>query len=208
MGLFFGKKKNRNVDNGSKPFRFESADSSDDSFLLSAVGGSNNDYFEGPQELQDKTRGYGTNSGLAYVNKYSSTNQKLATSKVVDIGAFKKPVKDPEKNLEPKPETPSEAEFEKLEPVAPDFNQEKSVSDSLLESEDGNIDDSDFDSFFDEFMKKTSTTEAKPEVEANEEQNTVEVKMPASIKKPSVPRKRKKGIDIDIISGGYGGDII
>lgn len=205
MGLFFGKKKDKNVSKDIKPFRLESANNSDDSFLISAVGrGASSDYFESPQELQDKTRGYGTNSGLTYVNKYSSTNQKLATSKVVDIGAYKKPVKEAEKKPEPTPAP--KPDFEKLEPVAPSFDELQNAEESLVDSEDDeDMSESDFDSFFDEFMKKTAKEKEEPKKVEVKKIEPVVKKQPT---KPSVPRKRKKGIDIDIISGGYGGDII
>ena len=60
--------------------------------------------------------------------------------------------------------------------------------------------------FFDDFLKGLGETEnEKPETKGNEE-----VK-PEKNSKPKVKnavRKKKRAIDIDIISGGVGGDII
>ena len=203
MGLFGKKKKNNNDSEFWGASKFENADASDDAFLVSAVssGGISDDVFETPSEVLDKTRGYGANSGLAYVNKYSSTNQKLATTKVVDVGAFKKPVKE-----EPKPASP---------PSVKPADKTKSSDDVLFEpiKEDGenSEDDSDFDSFFEEFMKKNSAdkkTEEKNPTVIIQEPEEVKKPKPASPKKPVTKRKKKRAIDIDIISGGVGGDII
>jgi hypothetical protein len=152
MGLFSKKKKKNGDDGYFVPGAFESADASDDAFLVSAVsnGGISDDIFETPDEILDKTRGYGSNSGLAYVNKYSSTNQKLATTKVVDVGAFKKPVKE-----DPKPVTPASVPSKESPSV---INSEKK-EDVLLEPISDEDEESDFDSFFEEFMKKTAEKE-------------------------------------------------
>lgn len=202
MGLFFkGKKKNKDFDD--MPIRFENADSSDDAFLVSAVN-SDGDFFESPEEEADKTRGYGANSGLAYINKYSSTNQKLATTKVVDVGAYKKPVKEPEKVAEPLPEVKNEETV---------LDEEDILLKPVDENDNEKADD-DFDSFFEDFMKRAGAkeTEAKQKEKEEEKQESVAVKEESKpvmkLKKPPVKRKKKRAIDIDIISGGIGGDII
>ena len=206
MGLFFKKKKKEVEIDRFVSGKFESVDSSDDAFLVNAVsnGGITDDMFETPDEVLDKTRGYGSNSGLAYVNKYSATNQKLATTKVVDVGAFKKTVKE-----EPKPQS--------MNPTPPmaSLDEKGKEDDVLLEpikedSEEDSADDSDFDSFFEEFMKKTSEREknANAKVEEAPKVESPKIEKPKAIPKPAVKRKKKRAIDIDIISGSSGGDII
>ena len=204
MGLFFGKnKKNKNNEN-NLPLKFEHSNLNDDAFLLSAVdeGGVSDDVFESPQEVLDKTKGYGANSGLMYVNKYSSTNQKLATTNVVDVGAYKKPVKEvKEPEPEPKQETASDDDDDDYIEVIDDDD------DILLkpveeEPEVGEKGGSDFDKFFDEFMQKNS------EKEGGVGSGRIAKETPTEKPKKVVTRKKKRAIDIDIISGGSGGDII
>ncbi len=210
MGLFSKKKKKNSDDGYFSSGSFESADASDDAFLVSAVssGGISDDVFETSDEVLDKTRGYGSNSGLAYVNKYSATNQKLATTKVVDVGVFKKPVK----------EVPKPVESEKGSAQIPLLEKDKDKKDDvLLEPLSDDEEESDFDSFFEEFMKKTADKEKEQKVEEKKiedkkvepikETPKIEVKSKV-VSKPAVKKPRKRAIDIDIISGGVGGDII
>lgn len=199
MGLFRKKNKTNKLSNDNF-INFENLNDSDDSFLVSAISKTpNSDYFETPNEVVEKTRGYGANSGLAYYNKYSSTNQKLASSEVIDIGAIKKPAPV----IKPEP----------IEPVKEDDYLDE--GDILLKPVDMGVEekDQDFDSFFEDFMKKTKVEE-KSTIEEKQIEPSVEPVQPVKVeerpkpKKAAVQRKKKRAIDIDIISGTGGGDII
>ncbi len=199
MGLFRRKKKNNNLND--YPVNFENTNNSDDSFLVSAISSSPTSDFFDNSNGNSRSRGYGVNSGLAYYNKYSSTNQKLASTDVVDIGAIKKPapvVQKPEPVKEEKKDAFLDEEDILLKPVD-------------MEESEQNQEDADFDSFFEDFMKKTKG-EVKPE---KKDEKVIPAINPVPVvqetpkpKKSPVQRKKKRAIDIDIISGTGGGDII
>ncbi len=140
--------------------------------------------------------GMGRNSGLEYKNKYAiySANKKLASADVVDIGTFKQ----------------NKQRF-KDEEKKEDLTETKSEIPSTDDTDD------DFDKFFDDFMSKLESDDKQDEsrddaTEAEEKidelTESIAVKPEVPIKKPRAQRKKKRSIDIDIISGGVGGDII
>lgn len=138
-------------------------------------------------ELQDNSeyvsydkRGFiGRNTNLVYRNKYVSTGKRLATTEVVDISEFGAKAKPaPEKQPEVKPII-DYSESEELKP------EEKSSVDDLF-------------SFFDEEDDKIDLADEVQDEPKEEKKSPVAAK----------PRKKKRALDIDIISGGQGGDII
>ncbi len=149
---------------------------------LSALIDGTDEFFKDVSTKVDDTATFGRNSGLVYSNKYSKASGKIASNNVVDVSAFKKKVEEP-KIEKPEPQPVEEQEEVKEEPQ--DLTK-----------------DDDFDKFFEDFMRDLNSESEETEEEP--------IKEPAieKPKKPRVPRKKKRAIDIDIISGGIGGDII
>lgn len=151
---------------------------------LSVLINGNDEYFTNISKAENKSASFGRNSGLEYKNKYSlAGGSKVASNNVVDVSAFRK----------------------KEEKPAPEIIENKD-NEEPKKSDETTTEDEDFDKFFDDFLKGLGETEnEKPESKGNEE-----VK-PEKNSKPKVKnavRKKKRAIDIDIISGGVGGDII
>lgn len=151
---------------------------------LSALISGTDEFFKDVSTKVDETATFGRNSGLVYNNKYSKASGKLASNKVVDISSIKKRVE------EPKIEEP------------PKVEEEVEEKEENLETEQSQSSDDDFDKFFEDFMRDLNS-----ESEESEEKPIEEPKVEKP-KKPRAPRKKKRAIDIDIISGGIGGDII
>lgn len=133
--------------------------------------------------------------GRKYIN--SSAKGQLAQTKVVDIRSYVKPIGE---TTTSKPKTDFELSLDELEKEKDDSKKDEDV---LVKPKL---------SFFDELMKEID--EEIAELEENDESSSLPVKPilpPEPIKK--VPAKtsakkavkRKKGIDIDIISGDFGG---
>lgn len=129
----------------------------------------------------DKKGFIGRNTNLVYRNKYVSTGSRLATTEVVDISEFGK-----------KEETPAPAPEPEVKPVSDGADAEE-----LKPEEKTSIDD--LFSFFDEEDNDAGLVTGEQEEPKEEEK-----KKPVAAK----PRKKKRALDIDIISGGQGGDII
>lgn len=160
----------------------------------------------------EETVSIGARSGLKYQNKYQKAGSVLAGSDVVDIASLKKKeVESVKKAVEP----PKKDTLPLPEPdLLPEPPQTKA--------------DDDFDKFFEELMRESEKEkEEKPldeEVDSSNLDETLDslleevkaVEKPKAVQKPRVstpkpkaPRaKKRKLIDIDIISGGVGGDII
>lgn len=151
---------------------------------LSALINGNDEYFKNVRITENTSASFGRNSGLEYKNKYSlSGGGKVASNNVVDVSAFRK-------------------KEEKPEPVMP----EKKEDDELTKPNETLSEDEDFDKFFDDFLKGLGETEnEKP---GNKGSKEVEPKKTSKPKVKNAVRKKKRAIDIDIISGGVGGDII
>lgn len=126
----------------------------------------------------DKKGFIGRNTNLVYQNKYVSTGKRLATTEVVDISEFGKK----EEKLAPEPVVKPISDGSDAEELKP---EEKSSIDDLF-------------SFFDEDEGETGSVIGEHEIPKEEEKKPVVAK----------PRKKKRALDIDIISGGQGGDII
>ena len=168
---------------------------------LSALIGNGDEYFKDVDKTENKTLGFGRNSGLEYKNKYSMASTKLASNDVVDVSKFKKRVE---------PEKP------KVSEISPEEKDEDLLNSSLSETPDQQSDgDDDFDKFFEEFMRDLDNKEDSDNktTQENTEQQTklterIEEHPKVVAKKQPGTRKKKRAIDIDIISGGVGGDII
>ena len=115
-----------------------------------------------------------------YGTKYIGvSNGQLASSKVVDVRSYVKPTETPK--IKPI-DLVSDGEGEKKKPTRDLFDELfKSIDDEKLEDEPE-------ESLFDDEPKKE---EVKPE--------------PPKKEKSKKPAKKKKGIDIDIITGDFGG---
>ncbi len=136
----------------------------------------------------------GRNSGIKYVNKYSviSGTSKLANSDVVDVSSYKGYGSTANNNVDDLAESVKDVKPE------PQTNVQTK-------------DDDDFDKFFDEFMSELGEIKKEQNSEKEEpvvEEPKIEVKEKKKEVQRATPKKKKRNIDIDIISGGVGGDII
>lgn len=157
---------------------------------LSALISGTDEFFKDVSTKSDMTQSFGRNSGLTYQNRYAKAGGKLASNNVVDVSVFKKAVSEESINSKVEEETEKEAE-----------EDEEILDTKPTESND----DDDFDKFFEEFMNDLNNSEESE----NEPQSVPDIKaVEEKPKKPKAPRKKKRAIDIDIISGGIGGDII
>ncbi|MGN1259292.1 MAG: hypothetical protein ACI4T8_03610 [Christensenellales bacterium] len=126
----------------------------------------------------DKKNFIGRNTNLVYRNKYVSTGKRLATTDVVDISSLSKPKQE-----------------EKKSDVIEDKNNDEEEKKPNLDSID------DLFSFFDDDNESLAD---KPVDEKIEDK----IEPVKKVQNPKIVKKKKKAIDIDIISGGHGGDII
>lgn len=154
---------------------------------LSALINGNDEYFKNISKTENKSASFGRNSGLEYKNKYSLVGgSKVASNNVVDISTFRK--KD-----------------DILKPNIDEIKEDKK-DDELKDNGETSTEDEDFDKFFDDFIKGLGETENKNAVSKPSFEDK-----PLKVSEPKVKkevRKKKRAIDIDIISGGVGGDII
>lgn len=195
MGLFSKKKKNNSarVELAIKPSENaelqESRNSQDMVEIIKAEQGVGNPFAVSEvQKPKSVAKTYGT--------KYHSVKGvQLASSKVVDVRSYKKP--------EPKPEvkekTEVEKELERIEREESRAREEKTSSffDDLIKSIED--DDDETSAVEPEIIKEVEPIKVPP----------VEPKKEPVKAKPTKATKKKKSIDIDIISGDFGGsDII
>lgn len=197
MGLFSKKKKENQgkvelaVKSGEKVsvIKTETPDSRDMVAIIKAEQGISNPFTVAEiQKPKSVAKTFGT--------KYKGIKGvQLASSKVVDVRSYKKP--------EPKPEvkekTEVEKELERIEQEESEAKKEKSSS------------------FFDDLIKRIEeegddeVSSVEPEPIKEESIKPIPVlpkKEPPKVRVPK-PAKKKKSIDIDIISGDFGGsDII
>lgn len=148
---------------------------------LDKLIGGNDEYFSNVSRKENKSANFGRNSGLEYKNQYTKASEKLASNKVVDVSAFRKK----EEESEP---------TEQIETIEADTNS-------------NSTEDEDFDKFFDDFLNGLGETGEKEEQEESKEE-AVSQKKESRPRVKNAVRKKKRAIDIDIISGGIGGDII
>ena len=150
------------------------------------------DYFRAEEELmRQKDAGQTLNNqtgekklsvAKTYGTKYASDGVQMASSKVVDVRSYVK--EEPKFKTEPVRET-----FEEKKPESPTIPRRSFFDDLLKElEEDAGVQD-----------KTEEPLEQKPVVQ--------EVKKKPAVKK-AAPKKKKKSIDIDIISGDFGGSSI
>ena len=159
------------------------------------------------QEGSNNQNAIGRNSVVGYQNKYVSTGRRLASSEVVDISAFSKKkevsvVDDTPKEELPQPEEEKKEESAEEEDDIFSFFKDDGSEDDIFGDDFWNFGETDVkDSVKEEIKEEEKVVEVKPEP----------VAIPVVQPKPVVqkqPRKKKRAIDIDIISGGSGGDII
>lgn len=168
------------------------------------------DYFVIKNDFQEGSANQsaiGRNSVVNYQNKYVSTGKRLASSEVVDISSFTK-----KKEVEVVDDTKKEENLE----VKTEENQEPEEDIfSFFDQKDGEEEDlfgDDFWSFGETDVKDSVKEEIKEEAKEEKDLKVVEpvpeITLPPKPVAPKKPRKKKRAIDIDIISGGTGGDII
>lgn len=201
MGLFFSKKKNKPavIERVNKPSGAEDVERAVESGQRDMIA-----LIKAEQEISNPLMGAESikpkSVAKTYGTKYNSVKGvQLASSKVVDVRSYKKPEPLPEV----KEKTDLEKELEKIDREASEAEQEESSS------------------FFDDILKSIEEGSAKEELEEEftpiqeiappKEVEVVPKKpksKPASTSVAKTPKK-KKSIDIDIISGDFGGsDII
>ena len=116
--------------------------------------------------------------GFKYVG---ASGQQLASSKVVDVRSYKKTVQKPV----------SAINDDLLDDFDNGEDELKSVAPSKTRS-----------SFFDELMKEHKKKEKEEKLE--QEQKPIKI-TPSKVEPKAVVKKKKKSVDIDIISGDFGG---
>lgn len=189
MGWFFGRKKQKKVEPVEVEETYDAGPSSRDMVALIKKEQENDDFERMLAESEGKV------APLSYAkkhgNKYVSVGGKgqLASSKVVDVRSYIKPVDKP---VNENKKFDFEKELDGVDKAPP--SKSKSFFDDLLASineEDDELNDLDKD---DELIEEPVKPVLKPKVVSD---------------KPVKKRKKKKSIDIDIISGDFGGsDII
>lgn len=197
MGLFFRRKKNK-LNSNEKQVELavnkEAKSSSNQSLDMVELIKNEQTAIENP--FTNKTE---SNLSVAkrFGTKYASAKgQQLASSKVVDVRSYVKSVKEVV-TTEEKEKTEFEKELEKLE-------QDKLPEIKPSESPK---------SFFDDLLKSIEEDSDEDDFINNDEVDLLKPAVPEVEKKPKTNSKRvvkkKRSVDIDIISGDFGGaDII
>lgn len=182
MGLFF--KRNRKENNkrqeddhlSSSAFVQDKLMSAD---MVSLIKKEQDDMLNPFAENKKEARTVAQKYGTKYIGVSKS---QVASSKVVDVRSYVKPKEDEEMSL-------IEQQFDAID------NEEKNKTEEKPKT-----------SFFDDLLKSLEEDEEDSLVENDVEDIKKEEVKPVKLKfEPKVKPKKKKSVDIDIITGDFGG---